>query len=155
MKTKCINLYSFNELSETAKQSAIESLHNINADHNWWDFVYMEAENIGLKIKSFDIDKYCNGYFIFGPYDCAASIIKEHGKESETYKTAKEFTDACKVANEDNLEDLEETFLSSLLDAYRIILRNEFAYLTSKEAIIEAIISNEYYFTEDGKLESL
>jgi len=31
-------------------------------------------------------------------------------------------------------------------------LSNEFDYLTSEDAIIETIEANDYYFTEDGKL---
>ena len=32
------------------------------------------------------------------------------------------------------------------------MLRNEYEYLTSEEAVIESIRANEYEFTEDGKL---
>ena len=54
--------------------------------------------------------------------------------------------------NEECMQSEEDDFLQSLCEDYRIILRNEYEYLTSEEAIIETIESNEYYFTEDGKL---
>jgi len=49
-------------------------------------------------------------------------------------------------------EDIDAEFLRSLCEDYRIMLQNEYEYLTSEEAIIETIIANEYEFTEEGEL---
>ena len=57
MRYEKIKVYEFNELSEEAKEKAIEKLWNINVDYEWWDCVYDDAENIGLKIKEFDLDR--------------------------------------------------------------------------------------------------
>jgi len=40
MKTIQINLYSFEELDEKAKQKALQAYHDLNTDYNWWDFIY-------------------------------------------------------------------------------------------------------------------
>lgn len=37
MKTKTINTYQFDELSDEAKQHAIEKLSDINVNYEWWD----------------------------------------------------------------------------------------------------------------------
>lgn len=170
MKTVTINLYSFNELNENAQQKAIENLSDINVNFDWWDFVYEDAENIGLKITSFDLDRnrHAKGYFILSASEVAANIFSNHGKDCETYKTAESFMKEWQpifddYMNEDSenyesqeleerLIDMEDDFLNSLLEDYSIMLQNECEYLRSDEAIIETIEANEYLFTEDGNL---
>lgn len=171
MKTKTITLYQFDELSENAKKRALEIMIEINVDYEWWDSTYEDAARIDLKITSFDMDQYCNGEFLSSASECANKILKEHGEKCETYKTAKQFLEdrdalvekysdgkvKCTVMEEniydfDNeCDELEEEFLKSLLEDYRIMLRNEYEYQMSDEAIIETIRANEYEFTEEGE----
>jgi len=40
MRTEEINIYQFSELSEKAKQKAIENRRYWNVEHNWWSFIY-------------------------------------------------------------------------------------------------------------------
>ena len=167
-------VYQFDELTDGAKQKAIENLYDLNVDHDWWQFTYEDAEQIGCKIQGFDLDRanYCNLIFNDSPEDVARDILKEHGQKCETYKTAKQFlndrdnlvskysdgknTDKVIEENEydfDNeLDELEEEFKKSLSEDYRIILQHEYEYLTSEESIIETIEANEYEFNEDGSL---
>lgn len=170
MRTIRTKVYKFDELSEDAKQKAIEEFCNINVDYEWWDSVYYDAENIGLKITGFDIDRgsYCNGEFNLAAPEVAANIIREHGDMCETYKTASSFIEEWQPVfnnymdensedyesrdSEDKLLELETEFLNSLLEDYRIILQNEYEYLTSEESIIETIQINEYEFKADGTL---
>ena len=49
-------------------------------------------------------------------------------------------------------EDMDDDFRKELSDDYFHTLRNEYDYLTSREAIIESIESNEYEFDESGSL---
>jgi hypothetical protein len=175
MKTKVIpeqkiDLYEFAELTPDIQQHVLNTLYDINVDYNWWDSTYEDAANIGLKITGFDLDRgsYCKGSFINTAIECAEAIIREHGEECETYKTASKYLanlievrEKYKNAGEDNwdeeseLENTEDEFLNDLLEDYRIILQHEYDYLTSKEAIIEIITANEYLFTIDGKIETL
>ena len=174
MKTIEVKLYKFSELSEDAQQKAIEKLCDINVDYDWWESAYEDAENIGLKITGFDIGRGRNatGEFIFGAYEVANKILKEHGKTCETHKTASQFIKDWDLlvekysdginknrVSEDNeyefdgeADDLEHEFLNSLLEDYAMMLEKDYEYQTSKEAIIETIEANEYDFTEDGKL---
>lgn len=173
MKIKTIKLYEFSELSEEAKQKAIENLYDCNVNYDWWESVYEDANNIGLKITGFDLDRgsYCKGDFNLSANEVAQNIFNNHGEQCETYKTATKFMDEWQPVfdeymdenspnyesseSEDKLTDLEDDFLKSLLEDYRIMLTKEYEYLTSKEAIIETIESNEWTFTENGKLENL
>jgi len=174
MKTVTINLYKFSELSEDLQQKAIENLYDLNVDRDWWESTYEDAAQVNLKIKGFDIDRgsYVKAEFIESAYNTASLIILNHGEMCETYKTAKTFiedwnnlvakySDGVKtnVVTEDNecdfdneADDLESDFLELISEDYRIMLTNEYDYLTSEEAIKESIEANDYYFTEDGKL---
>ena len=166
MKTLTINVYEFDELTEKAKENAINKLADINVDYEWWDSTYDDAENIGLKLKTFDLDRnrHATGEFILSATEVAANVIRDHGDQCETYKTAQEFLDEQNKYPmpdddsdefsvwEDKMLELEDEFLKSLLEDYSIILQKEYEYLTSEEAIIETIKANDYEFTEDGHL---
>lgn len=174
MRTKEITLYQFKELSEESQQKAIEKLWDLNVTHDWWESVYEDAERIGLKITEFDLDRnrYVKGNLLVSGYECAELIIKNHGKDCNTYKTASQFLidwsklvakysdgitlDKVTEENENDFDnaanELESEFENSLLEDYSIILQNEYEFLTSRQAIVEAIEANEYEFTEDGEL---
>lgn len=175
-------VYKFDELTEEAKQKAIENLYDINVDYEWWDLTYDDAANIGLKITGFDLDRasYVEGEFMDTALETAQAIIKEHGEQCETFKTAQDYmieynrllAEQCQEVADDlyhrqiepeivfdleyddyiNTGDIDAEFLKSLCEDYRIILQKEYEYLTSEAAIIETIQANEYEFTEDGEL---
>lgn len=163
MKTKSYQVYEFDELSDEAKEKAIQNLADINVDRDWWDSVYYDAENIGLKITSFVLDRsrHAEGKFILPVYTVIQKILDDHGESCETYKTALQFKDVLteeKQYDEEGYvpveyEEAEEEFLKSLLEDYSIMLQKEYEYLTSDEAIVETIQANDYEFTEDGKLD--
>jgi hypothetical protein len=153
MRQVVIALFKFSELSEESKQVAIEKFSDINVDYDWWQWTYGDAENIGLKITSFDLDrKSITGELTGAGIDTANKIMSEHGKETETFKTAERYYKQLHEGIDDEISESEEEFLRDLLEDYRIILQKEYDYNTSKEAIIETIEANEYEFTEDGKI---
>jgi hypothetical protein len=172
-ETTTRTLYTFDELSDEAKEKALEEYRDINACFDWWDFIYDDAETVGLKIDGFDLDRrrHATGKFIESAFDCASKIIKEHGEKCETYKTAKAFLSdwselvtkySDRINTEEVCEDneyefdqdadeLESEFLKSILEDFSIMLQNESEYIVSDEAVREAIEANEYEFTEEGK----
>ncbi len=168
MRTIETKVYKFDELSTEAQKKAVENLFDINVDHNWWEFTYDDAENIGLRITSFDLDRNKNAkgeFMTIGGAEITASLlIKEHGKGCETNKLAIRFISDLQAIEdkftgpEDDEERDEEigllsdTFLSDLLELYADILQEECDYLQSEESIIETIKANDYEFTEEGKL---
>lgn len=171
MKQKVINIYSFSELDENIQGKAIEKLYDINVNYEWWESTYDDAKEIGLKITGFDIDRdnYCKGAFTNDACYTANKILESHGNTCETYKDAEEFLkvrdELINTAPKDengafedetdldrSLDNLENCFLHTLLEDYRIILSNEYEYLTSKEAILETIEANEYEFDEEGNI---
>lgn len=169
MKTIRTKVYLFNELNDKAKEAAVNELREINVFYDWWSDTYNDAENIGLKITSFDINrnKYCKGEFILSACEVAANILKEHGDTCNTYNTATQFLDEWQpifnnymdenhkdyesAESECKLIDMEDHFLNSLLEDYSTILQNESEYLLSDESVISTIEANEYYFLQNGK----
>ena len=145
-------------------------LNDINLNYNWWEFTYEDAKNIGLKITSFDLDRnrHAKGEFILSACEVAQNILNEHGENCETYKTAQNFLNEFSPVlssymdensscyedreTEEALQNLEDGFLTDLLENYSIILQNEYDYLCSEKAIIETILANDYTFLECGTL---
>lgn len=182
--TKVTKVYRFEELSDKAQQKVLEKLCDVNIDYEWWESVYQDAKNIGVKIEEFDLDwdSHCQGQFmgqfIESELDVAEAILNEHGKDCETYKDAYEFVWTMAEFEDDDYEesrkevkpgydfvwyaedfdpDVEcpdelEEFRQTIFEDYRLILQKEYDYLTSTEAIKEAIDANEYEFTEDGRI---
>jgi len=161
--------YCFKELPDDIQEKAIESLRDLNVDYEWWDHIYSELEEIGVKCKGFNFDRNCELEFIDSGAEIAHKIVDNHGEECKTYKTAAaylKFRDkivdsAPKDENGDfedeyeldrKLDECRETFKQQLSEDYRIILRKEYEYLTSDEAIKESIEANEYEFDRDGNL---
>ncbi len=171
MKTIEIQLFKFDELSDKAKEKALIEYYDWNVNFDWWDSVYYDAKNVGITINGFDIDRgnYCEIEFKYDETDICHKIIMEHGENCETHKIAKfhlkerdEIIDSAirdengNFENEyeiDNLLDnCEENFKNSLSEEYLSILRKEYEYLTSEEAIIEALEANEIEFTINGEI---
>jgi hypothetical protein len=169
MRTIETKAYTFDELSDDAKAKAISRLSHINVEYDWWESTYEDAAQIGLKIEGFDLDRsrHAKGAFTLSATEVMANIFANHGEECETYKTAKAFeaewqplfddymdelSDKYESQEaEDDLSDIEDNFLDSLLEDYSIMLQKEYEHLQSEESIIETIVANEYEFTEEGK----
>ena len=169
--------FKFDELTDKARDNAVEKLAYINVEgFEWWDSVYYDAETIGIKITEFDIDRgsFCEIELVkYKTWEDVADLIKEnHGENCETYKTAEQFLSARELLVEkwsdgknkntvaegnewdfdNDLDDLEDNFRKNLSEDYRIMLQKEYEYLTSREGIIETIEENEYEFDENGNL---
>lgn len=173
MRTIKTKVYKFAELSEAAQKKAIEVCQECNLSDDWHRFTCEDAEQAGLGITSFDIERgsYCNIKFIESAPECAELIVKNHGESCGTYKTAKKFlsnyadlikkysdgkridiVEECKEYDFDNeADELEEEFKREIGEDYLSILRANYDYISSEEAIKETIEANGYEFTKDGK----
>ena len=164
-------VYKFDELSEKVKKTVLASLAEINIQDGWWNGTIEDAENIGLKIVCFELYEsvpYAKGTFSVDALEVGANILRDHGKHCKTYKLAETFLENHAPIyseyldsesehyespdHERKLMELEEGFLTDLLDEYSNMLCKDKNYLYSDEAIIETIDDRNYEFTEDGKL---
>ena len=162
-------VYKFDELPEEGKRKALELLYDINVDYDWWDSLYDDAKTIGCEIKGFDIDRgsYCK-LICSDAHATALLIVENHGPDCDTRKLADEYLkDREKIFSEadkdedgeipeyptkDFLDELDVEFIRALGEEYLSLLRQEYEYQTSEEAIKEMIEANDYEFTEDGKM---
>lgn len=169
MQTVTINIYDFSELSEQAKKKVLADFQYINVQYEWWDSVYEDAANIGLKITSFDTDRgnECCGEFTLSANEVAQNILNNHGESCDTYTAAKLFferwqpvfnnyMDPGHVSYESTtvsevLMTIEDMFLTELLTCYLNMLKKDLEYRYSEEAITETIEAKDYKFTEDGR----
>lgn len=174
MKTKTINIYEFSELSETAKEKALQNLSDINVDFDWWESVYSDAEeSAGLRLTGFDIERGdCTGELLCGMMESIKLIKANHGESCDTYNLAIEYENKYSklfakyeeperksiciaegneydFANE--LDELETEYKDELCTEYLSILRHEYEYQTTEEAIVETIEANEYEFNINGE----
>jgi len=182
MREITVKVYSFDELSEDAQERALNEFRGINVeDGDWYENVYYTIRTagglIGLEIGEihFDTDSYC----IFDAHyryvrGAVKAVQAEFSWADDLCKVAKDLQDlqkrhfyslSCAVTEGRSMnyyrcfrfgEDYECDDLGDILDDFahwaRILLRNEYEWLTSDEAIQEAIEANEYEFTEEGKL---
>lgn len=168
MKTIRTKVYQFSELSDSAKQTAIEQFSDINVDYGWWESIYEDAATIGLKLTGFDLDRgrSIDGDFINSARDAADLIIENHGDKCKTYEIAKAFITQLTLLgvtfqlqgktdtdffDEQNIGELEEQFKKDILNAYWKLLYEDYEHLQTDESIKDTIIANEYEFTAGGK----
>ena len=170
MRTVRTKIYKFNELSNEAKQKAIEKYRNTDyGDYQIaWDNTKEDAHEIGLKITELSEYKNNKGEFLFSAAEIAQNIFNNHGKMCETYKTAEKFIsewqpifnnymdekheDYESNESENTLQELEDYFLHSLLEDYRSMYFNDIEHQNSDEYISETIEVNDYEFMADGKM---
>ena len=182
MREVTVKVYAFAELSDDAQERALNEFRDINVEHDWWtDGAYYTIRTagklIGLDIGDIHFDPYL--YCIFdADYEyvrgAAKAVKAEFPRADDLCKVAKDlqalqkrhfYSLSCAVtegrdANRYSCfrfgEDYECEDLGDILDDFahwaRILLRDEYKYLTSDEAVQEAIDANEYEFTADGEL---
>lgn len=158
--TKTITLYEYHELpTEKAKEAARNWW--IEGDYDWYESVYEDAEQAGIKIKSFDIEREqdIEIEFIDGAFNTAVTIRADHGETCDTYKAMLAYETAMDALpdkdnrNADAIDAIEAEFLKALGQCYLRSLREQLDYSHSEEAIAETLNSNAYTFTETGKRE--
>jgi hypothetical protein len=164
MRQEKIDIYTFEDICKNPELlgKVLNNYSNINVDFDWWQDIYEDAKDIGLKLDGFNLDrKEINGSFLLSANEVAQNIISNHGSECDTYNTALNFLELWQPVfakymeteeGEDILIELEDDFLSTLLNDYFIILENEYSYLTSEVSIVETLQCNEYEYTVNGKI---
>jgi hypothetical protein len=150
MKTTIKNFFvkTFEELSDDEQAKAIEKYADINVSHNWWDYIYEEAERLGIQILNFDIDRQEIGMaFISSEREICLKIIDEFEPGSKIVEEALYFT--LKIGSLFDtfaISKLKDDFKNKVKDFYLGLLRGKYKYLTSADAIEESLIANEVEF---------
>lgn len=133
----------FNELNDSQKKRVLEKLRDLNVDHDGWhDFV---TEDFTEKLKSLgytNIKTYFSGFWSQGDGACF-SATKGDLEVTQFGRYYHEMTMQC-----DDKSLLEES--RDLARQYYRDLQKNYEYLTSDEAIIETIETNDYEFDQDS-----
>ena len=155
-------VFKYDELSESAKQKAIEQYADIQVDYHWWETIYDDADRIGLKIKSFDTyRRTIDIVYEYNPDDVAFRILKEWGEGTAMYSLADYFLasynelkviedDEEQLYDDDDMIALNDEFLQRLGEEFLSILISEYEWRTSEESIAECIEANDFEFYENG-----
>jgi len=169
IETTTRNLYTFDELTDEAKENARNWWREGALNDEWYDFIYEDAERIGVKITEFDLGRadYCKLH-VMDTEHTARLIIDQHGEECETYKTATDYLatrealiegaerdedgEIDEYALDEALDEVDAEFVKSLAEDYRIMLDKGCEWYFSDENVDESIRCNEYEFTEDGRI---
>jgi hypothetical protein len=178
METRQYKVYKFNELTEDQKQKVVDRYADINVDHEWYDDdgFQEDASEYGIKIDmnqiSFDLDR--GSYAAFDTFNHSRKV---NWRCPIVIEDVKKFVKKAGIKyNGDNYisighnhyagglikntietdyeeEDVLQETLNEMLDKILSSLKKSYDYLTSEEAIIETLQANDYYFTEDGKID--
>lgn len=161
-RTRCKEVYLFDELSEKAKDRARDWWREGALDYDWWESTYEDAERAGLRIEEFDLDRnrHVKGELLVSAEASIKAILKEHGKDCDTYKMAMQFKARLAILKlsgiesenyEQELERFTEEYTQALCEEYASILQAEYEDQLADEQVDEAIRINEYEFTEEGR----
>jgi len=167
--TTTTDIYKLGELEPEAREKAIDNVRQNAADYQWWESVYDDAENVGIKITGFDVGRGSSITADLDSEDTAKLIMENHGPKCESYITAQKYIaardsileSAQKDENgyleyesdvENELEPLDDEFKHDILEEYLSILRKELEHIESDEQVIESIEANEYEFPTEGEL---
>jgi len=170
-------VYQFDELSEEVKEKVLDDCRFIMVEYfNWWKFVYEDAENIGLEIVEFDLDRMSIVIKLnTSVLDSIEKAMEYFSNDSKPFTIAKSYYDEImKLADSDEVKEyLEENpdddaydaiynlslddlfyddYVYDMRKVFLKMLEEEFEYLTSDEAIIEMFEANDYEFFETGKV---
>ena len=152
MKTIKINVYPFSELSEAAKNKALDYQRMINVNCQWYETVYAQAKTLGIEIEDFELGEnyFCYIDLIKPVNTIISKILKTQSEDTALYLLAKEYTSILAGLYDESLEGVEHRFMFALRDLYLDILRKQYRHLTSDKEVQKAIESNQ--FTINGQL---
>lgn len=176
MRTVRTKVYKFSELSEKAKERAIEKHYDINVDYEWHKWTTEEQEErltalgfVNPKIMfsgfasqgdgaCFICDNVDFRVFLDGKYAAFASVLSCSITHTWRYYFATSTTVNLNI--EDNITDEDYNEIEKAVEEEREKLGNEiyrilekaYDYLTSEEAIRETIEANDYEFTKEGNI---
>lgn len=165
-----IEIFTVDDLKEKqyedVRNKVLERHGDINVDYPWYDHM-TDGEDGGIVIEEFDLyGGTISGKFVTSAEDTARYIIDNHGETCDTYKIARKFFDEytahivpmkirdpeCDPEEDDKAIEMMEEFRGRLLKAYLSMLKSEYEYRMSEEAIMETLECNNYEFTRDGKI---
>lgn len=162
-ETITIEIFTYDELSDAAKEKAHSDYISNGLVCDWWDTVYDDARYAGIDITAYT-ERNITGEYRISVEDVVSNILTDHGVDCTTHRTAatyrhqldtleKSVIGDCYTPEQDTTyAELENSFLQAILEDYKTLLREEYNYLCSVEQFVEATEANGWEYTADGAL---
>jgi hypothetical protein len=160
MKTIEVTLYKFDELSDKAKEFAVQDNIHILTDFGsyWYETLIWQLKDVGISAGGFDLERReIEADFYEDLNDVCANVVKDF-KGSEiaemcaNYLTSVEAQLAFDETDDDMLEDMEMVFIYDLKCELLNMFQREYDYLTDADVIADYLLGNEFDFDIDGKI---
>jgi hypothetical protein len=160
MQTIEVTLYKFDELSDKAKEFAVQDNIHILTDFGsyWYETLIQELKDVGISAGSFDLNRReIEVDFYEDMNDVCANVVKDF-KGSEiaemcaSYLTSVEAQLAFDETDDDMLQDMEMAFIYDLKFEILNMFQREYDYLTDADVIADYLLTNEYDFDINGKI---
>lgn len=158
MKTIELGLYKFDELSESAKQSAISDYRNRGSEYHWidesLDSIKAFCNHFGVTLGDYEISPYSYSHI-------KTNAQNHHFRGMKLKDFDREYMPTGYCVDCDLWVTFYDTFkqkgdllgaFNAAIDAGLKAIINDMEYQDSKEYISEHLIINEYDFLESGKL---
>lgn len=168
-----IKAYTFDELSEKAKDKARAWFNEGNLWDQRYSPTFEDAKQAGITIDDFETDAWENVFNMRISLDDGALntmnyILDNHGEHCDTYKAALDYQNAIDALPDlpvetaanyrevhsalcEGADAIEGEFIQALEKCYTRMLKQEFEDMRSNDYIDETILANEYWFNEHGE----
>ena len=156
MRQETINIYQFEELSDKAKEKAVQWFSQGNAYffiEDSLDSIETFCKAFGVKLKDYEVDSWRYSFKTDATNDSFRGLKLSDVKRDATltgyytdYTLSETFYDTFKATG-----DAKQAFNDALDKAFYEI-QKEMEYQDSTEYAIQMIVANEYEFTADGSI---
>ena len=160
MKTIEVTLYKFDELSDKAKEFAVQDNIHILTDFGsyWGEPLIWELKDVGISAGCFDLNRREIEVDFYEDMNdvCAKAVKNFKGSEiaemCANYLRSVEAQLAFDETDDDMLEDMEMVFIYDLKCEILNMFQMEYDCLTSEDVIADYLLTNEYDFDINGKI---
>jgi len=163
MKTKTIELYEFDELSEEAKEKA-RDWYKENMDYYWWNEAKKSLDtfcsDLGIEVTNYSISPYefsfvdTNCDNVYTEYDGYVPQFEDEYMPTGYYTDCVLYNTYMNLIRSSELQDVGEKITKAIDEAlgeFVDTVKSDMEYFYSDESVDEHITINEYTFTVDGE----
>lgn len=173
--------YTIKELEPKVRQEVIDKHCEINTNYDWYDGCYEgfheTLAEYGLECKNFGWDLYHNEFefnnlgienrsLLLSKLEIGKYLIPLQMATNGEYDIDIDLKDKCVIIDiqddtnikreelteiEDAISETINNLVEKLEEDFLKILKDDYDYATSEEAIVESLEANDYLFTKEGK----
>ena len=156
MRTETINIYTFDELTDDAKEKAREWYRD-GMEYFWWndslDSIKTFADTFRVTIKDYSIGLYCHSYIDTDAENSNFRGLKLKNVDREAMPTGYGLDCALWFTFYDEFKRTGDALraFNEAIDAAKKEILADIEYQYTDESVDENILINEYEFLENGE----